>query len=109
MKSQSRRKPAPQCGQLVRWKRLSRMAARRSGRRSALRLCTVSNESSLAQEGQSITVSLKSDMWFSPSQDVCDSAFSLASHFDAGCEGLSFCMWYAAYSSANHSAGARNW
>src|SRR6185295_13083193 len=62
LKSQSSRKPAPQCGQLVRWKRLPRIASRRSGRRSALRLCTVSNESDRAQDGQSMTVSLNRDM-----------------------------------------------
>src|SRR5438270_6250138 len=52
----------PQDGQGCRWKDRSRMALRKSGRRSALTLCTRLNGTFASQEGQVTSTVRKMDM-----------------------------------------------
>src|SRR5258706_9576127 len=61
------RKSWPQLGQALRWKLRSRMAVRRSGRRTALTLCTSSNGTDAWHDGQAVWTVWKIDMrrsWF---------------------------------------------
>src|SRR5690349_24718444 len=63
------RKVKAQPGQVSRWKLRSRMAARRSGRRAALTLCTRSNRTFAAQRGQLTSVFSNTDMVIPPRSD----------------------------------------
>src|SRR5262245_58114431 len=85
------------------------IAARKSGRRSALTLRTALNSTAVPQAGQWTVIVWNIDMIHFLLRSLIFCPYNVSSQETLGFESFNFPVWNAAYSSENHSPGARNW